>query len=472
MFRMVLSAKLIVAMLLVGLAPAVGRACPFCSAVSQTLSEEISSMDAVVIARLAKTPRSKTGEAPDEVSKGTFEIKVAVRGESHLLGTRTVETVYFGGGAIGDEFLIMGVGPPKIAWSTPIRVSGRAAAYVRSLSGLPKKGADRLAFFQDYLEDEDAFLSQDAYDEFARAPYKEVMDLKDKMDHDQIVRWIKDLEIPASRRRLYFVMLSICGGPDDLPMLEEMLKSDDRKTKAGLDAMIGGYLALTGPDGMPLIEELFLKNKEAEYADTYAAIMALRFHGTETTIIPRKRILEGLRHILDRPQLADLIIPDLARWEDWSQVERLVELFKNVDEKTSWVRVPIINYLLQCPKPEAKKYIEELKKIDADAVKRASTFFPFGGGGGSPSGNESSAGGPAAERTAAEPLARADWERNPAVSGEIASASSLSRSIAWPSREREWPLSNPFHLLGVLWLAGAVMMFAQWRILAGAGRRY
>ena len=34
--------------------------------------------------------------------------------------------------------------------------------------------------------------------------------------------------------------------------------------------------------------------------------------------------------MLDRPQLADLVIPDLARWEDWSVMDRLVELFKNV----------------------------------------------------------------------------------------------------------------------------------------------
>ncbi len=148
--------------------------------------------------------------------------------------------------------------------------------------------------------------------------------------------------------------------------------------RAGLDAMIGCYLTLTGPKGMPIVEELFLKNHQAEYADTYAAIMALRFHGTETKIIPRERILEGLRYMLDRPQLADLVIPDLARWQDWSQLARLVQLFKDADEKSSWVRVPVVNYLRACPKPEAKEYIKELEKIDPDAVKRANTFFPFG----------------------------------------------------------------------------------------------
>ena len=118
-------------------------------------------------------------------------------------------------------------------------------------------------------------------------------------------------------------------------------------------------------------------------ADTYAAIMALRFHGSETDVIPRERILQGLRHMLSRPRLADLVIPDLARWEDWSVMNQLVELFKDADEKTSWVRVPVINYLRACPDPVAKKHIALLEKIDPTAVKRANTFFAFGASGSS-----------------------------------------------------------------------------------------
>ena len=48
--------------------------------------------------------------------------------------------------------------------------------------------------------------------------------------------------------------------------------------------------------------------------------------------MPRKRILQGLHHVLERPELADLIIPDLARWEDWSQADRLAQLFKDGDK--------------------------------------------------------------------------------------------------------------------------------------------
>ena len=80
--------------------------------------------------------------------------------------------------------------------------------------------------------------------------------------------------------------------------------------------------------------------------------------------------------MLGRPQLADLVVPDLSRWEDWESMPRLIALFKEATDENSWVRVPVINYLRKCPLPEAEASIVELEKIDPDAVRRARTFFP------------------------------------------------------------------------------------------------
>lgn len=74
---------------------------------------------------------------------------------------------------------------------------------------------------------------------------------------------------------------------------------------------------------------------------------------------------------------ADLVILDLARWEDWEVISKLCDLFIKADENSSWVRVPVVNYLRACPLPLAKEKIEQLKLVDADAVKRAMMFFPL-----------------------------------------------------------------------------------------------
>jgi hypothetical protein len=367
-------------LLSLGLAGRWAAACPFCNAVSMTLGEEIKAADVAVIAKLVKRSPLAVADAPEVKSaddvKSTFEIVQVLKGERELGKARTIEVLYFGQHPQDTQFLIIGAGPNDLAWSTPNALSDRAVKYIAALVKLPESGPERLVFFQDYFEDKDSLLASDSYDEFAKAPYADVELVKSRMQHDKLVGWIKNPETPTSRRRLYLTMLGICGGAADVPVLEQMIRNEDRQVRSALDALVACYLNLRGADGMPLVEDLFLKNKSAEYTDTYATIMALRFHGQETNAVPKERLMQGLRYMLERPQLADLVIPDLARWQDWSVMDRLVKLFKDANEESIWVRVPVINYLRACPLPEAKQQIEELKKIDPEAVKRASQFFP------------------------------------------------------------------------------------------------
>ncbi len=378
------------------------QACPFCSAVSLTFGEEITNAHVAVIAKLVEPPPPATEADSLEVAKAKFEIVRVLKGEEALADAKTLEAVYFGDSPKGTTFLVLGIDPPNINWSTPIAVTEEGIDYIIRSMALPQSGGDRLFFFQDYLESKDETLARDAYDEFAKAPYADVLELGPRMHHTDLVTWVQSPEVPVSRRRLYFTMLGAARYEAGVPVFETLIQSKDRQTKGALDALVAAYLTLKGADGMPLIENLFLRNQDAEYTDTYATIMALRFHGTEEEIIPRARLLEGLRLMLDRPQLADLVIPDLARWEDWSVIDKLVDLFKKSDEESSWVRVPVINYLRACPLPEAQERLEELAKIDPDSIKRANSFFPLGAAAGS---DASSRDGAKAEESKETPAA-------------------------------------------------------------------
>ncbi len=352
-------------------------ACPFCSAISLTFGEEINGSDVAVIAKLVELPpEAKEGNslAGSDI-KAKFEVVDVLKGEKALGKTRKFEALYFGKQPVGSLMLVLGVEPPNVNWSTPIALSERGRDYLLQSIGLPKEGPERLAFFQKFLEDDDEMLARDAYDEFAKTPYAGLKEIKGIMDHDKIVSWVQDTKIPPSRRNLYWMMLGICGRPEDIPLFEERIRSDDKQVKS--NALLASYLTLRGPEGLKLLEDLFLKNQKSDYVDTYATVLAVRFHGQEETVIPRPRLIEALRYMLDRPQLADLVIPDLGRWEDWGVMDRLVELFKTADDKSIWVRVPVISYLRACPLPKAKQYIDELAKIDPESVKRASSFFPL-----------------------------------------------------------------------------------------------
>jgi len=388
---------------LIGLGLLIGQsrrvlACPFCSAVSLTFAQEIAQSQAAAIVRLVEPPPagalSPRAEGP--LPKGKFAVVevlkgtdlVAEAGHSAADGT-PIETILLEEKPVGTLFLLMGIEPPKLVWSSPIPVSERAVQYLRKLSTLPEKGPDRLAFFQQHLEDPDETLARDAYDEFAVAPYADVRGLTDRMDPTQLLQWIENPKVQANRRRLYATMLGVCGTKADAERIGAILANQDlgpekAEVRSGLDALIACYVTLKGPAGLDLIDELFLnrRGREIPFTETYAAVMALRFLGEESQSVPRDRVLASLRLLLAEPKLADLVIADLARWQDWSVIDRLVELFEKAEADNIFVREPIVNYLRACPLPQAAAAIARLEKIDPEAVRRAATLAAFAGAAG------------------------------------------------------------------------------------------
>ena len=401
-------------------------ACPFCSVTSQTLSEELESAEVAVIARLSKpAPPYDPSTPPDEIGPdigmATFEVVEILRGADKYPDLSELRVVFFGENVPEKLYLINGIdaGIPvadstQVAdWTTPLPLSERGRQYVKQLETLPKKGAERLAFFQKHFEDDDPLLAQDAYDEFARAPYQEVIDLGPQMDRPQLLEWIGNVEIGPTRRRLYLTMLGVCGKVEDADQLEAMIKydfhqiepalntmvsvlglhgsqlgaplaaelvrADVRRQQQCLDALIAAYLKLKGPEGLGLINERFLANPDAEYTDVYSTIMALRFHGEETDVLPREDLLNSMRLVLDKPDSADLVMTDLTRWEDWEVLDRLVQMFMDSDED-SWLRSPVISYVLEAARQpgdvgeRATAALAEIEKIDPQGVKRAQSF--------------------------------------------------------------------------------------------------
>lgn len=349
------------------------RACPFCASVAMTFTDQLSGQDVVVAAKLVEVPELPTDPGAD-LPKATFEITKVLKGKQIVDVGMEFKALLVGRYRPGKEFLVMGVDPPQIAWTTPIKASDRLIQYLEDIQTLPESGADRLAFFQQYFEDDISSIAFDAYDEFAKAPYADLIDLKDRMDAKQLMDWVKDPELAINRRRLYLTMLGVCGGAAEAEALEELITAGGSSNLRGLDALVASYLCLKGEAGVDLIEQKFLRNEKSEFTDTMGAVSAMRFHATEVDIIDREKIVTAIRSLLDRPKMADLIIPDLARWEDWSVMEKLVTMFKQSDDDKRWLRVPIVSYLIACPLPEAKVHLAELEKIDPAAIERANLF--------------------------------------------------------------------------------------------------
>lgn len=394
-------------------------ACPFCTAESQTLTEEMASADVVTLAHLAPPKSPETPVVDPETGTARFVVDEVLRGEGAKPGD-PLSAVFFGDPDMKGVYLVRGIGAPP-DWAIPLALSPVAVDYVKRLGTLPESGADRLDFMQEFLEHDDPLLAQDSYDEFARAPYAELKDLAPRMDRARLWELIRNPTVSPSRRRLFFMMLGVCGGPEDIAPLEELLTSDSRvltptadalasvalaaggplgavvvgeavrldqrREKLGLDAMVASYLTLRGAEGMDLIDRRFLARPGVDYSHVYSTLMAVRFLAEEeTTIVPRERLLVSARLLLDNPDFADQVIPDLARWEDWSVLDRLVELYRSSgrEDAPKYVREPIVTYLDVAAEQggelaeRANAALEALEPIDPEAFRRARSLRAFG----------------------------------------------------------------------------------------------
>src|SRR5262245_54165216 len=89
--------------------------------------------------------------------------------------------------------------------------------------------------------------------------------------------------------------------------------------RAGIEAVMAAYLLLRGERGLQVIEELKLHDKTQPFSETYAAMEAVRFLWQYGDCrIARGRLQAALHPMIDRPEVADLVICCLARWKDWS----------------------------------------------------------------------------------------------------------------------------------------------------------
>jgi hypothetical protein len=288
------------------------------------------------------------------------------------------------------------------------------------------------------------------------------------------------------------------------------VQQDERRKKLGLDALVACYLTLRGPEGLDLIDQRFLKDPGAEYTYIYSTIMALRFHGDEETgVLPRERLLASMRLLLDNPDFADQVILDLSRWDDWSVLERLVEMFKTSD-KSGYVRQPVVTYLTVASEQpgdvgtRATAALEELERLDPETVKQARNLMAFGALGRARAGGDTTVaaradgGAAAADATQGFAASTADDQTDPAdlpdpaayeqrdkpaqPAGKASTAEGLAASgtaqkvnaekipATLPAAEAVSPvdLNTPL-VVGVPLLAAVLLMGVYWLILrAGA----
>jgi hypothetical protein len=354
-------------------------ACEYCGGPRQTLSEEFSNADAVVLVQW------QAGRAPaGMLGNTTFSVIEIARGPKDILKKDDqIKITQYRAGKTGDLFLLFGTQGKVIEWNNPLEVTETTYQYIVQAPSLKTPTPKRLEYFVKFLESSDELVSNDAFGEFANAPYEDIVQIKHKLDRTKIAKWLNDPDTLPNRLALYGLLLGLCGNDDDARMMLAKINRPAAGFPLGLDGLISGYLVLAGEKGLDAIDKSKLQNKNAALSEVYAAAQGVRFlwtHGNGR--ISQDRLRQSMRGLLDRTELADLVIADLARWEDWSVMDRLMKDYGQGEYSQPAIKRAIVCYIRVAAKSEgrhaaqAQSHLAKLRERDPALVKSCERFLP------------------------------------------------------------------------------------------------
>jgi hypothetical protein len=375
--------------------PAPVVACPFCSAPTLTLSEQYAKSDAAILGQWISgemATREKLGSTTYEIVQvARTPFKSSESGKAIEKG-KHITLERYRAGKKGDLALLLGSRSKgeTIEWGSPLDVTALSYNYIVEAPSQDTKPEQRLSYYLKYLENPDRMVADDAYAEFANAPYKNIVPLAKQFPRESLRKWLTSADVPVTRTGLYGLMLGLSGNENDAELMHAKIMETGQDFRLGIEGVMGGYLMLTGEKGLNEIEKAKLQNKDVAFSETYAAMQALRFLWTYGDgLISGERLKTSMRLLLDRPEVADLVIGDLTRWKDWSLQSRLMDLYGAEEYNIPSIKRAIIRYMIASTKDvpagggektprhvaEGAKNLEALRNKDAKMVNDAERFF-------------------------------------------------------------------------------------------------
>jgi len=320
-----------------------------------TLTEQFVQADVTVLAKWVGGEAAKASDA----GSTDFEIVDVMHQKANgtLKKGDALSLVRYRSGKAGDLFLLLGTqAPAGIEWGSPLEVTRACYDYLRQAPKPDAPAVKRLSYFLKFLEHSDAMVGDDAFGEFANSAYSDVVQLAPEMPRDKLRSWLTSKSTSPGRLGLYGMMLGLCGTDEDARLMEARIFESTEEFRLGIDGVMGGYLLLTGDEGLAKLDEKKLKDKKAPFSETYAAMQAIRFmwqYG-ENRISP-DRLRQSMRTLLDRPELADLVIADLARMKDWSVQDRLMSIYDVEPYNIPSIKRAIVRFTLAAAKDSGRE---------------------------------------------------------------------------------------------------------------------
>lgn len=363
-------------------------ACPFCPGASVPLTEKLTHAQTACLVRWAEADTGTIEKPGDTVYKVLKVIKQS-QGTQYKPGSLiTVNRDH--DAKPGAPFLLTGTRGPQPLWDNPIVITPASYSYLMQAPSVHQPTTQRLRYFLKFLEHKDTIIANDAFAEFANAPFEDITPLARELPREKIHHWLSDRSTPAPRLGLYGLLLGLCGQEEDIRFMEQKISIQAQGLRSGIGGLMSGYLMLTGSQGLDHLERVKFRQKNVTPNELFAAREAVSFMWTYgNSRIPPERLRQSMRMLLNRPELADLVIADLARWQDWTVMDQLVTLYDAKDYEYKSIRKAIIRYLLVASRnmdssqggpdaataARARQYLDRIRSRDPQLVKRAERFY-------------------------------------------------------------------------------------------------
>jgi hypothetical protein len=351
-------------------------ACPFCTAIKPTLSQRCDSSAEAYLAECVAI------DAKAKAAGGEFSVRKVLKASESKPNRSTVRAAAPANLKTGSLVLLLGTNDPdsredRIEWEiTPLNEA--SFAYIARLPNERTPVLERLKYFAPFLEHADSLVAEDAFLEFGHAPYNQVLRAGAFISAPKLRQWINDPTVKPERKGFYGLALGLTAQGDNRAanqaVLEKLVNAPATfggDFRAGFDGVLGGYLVATNGDGIAQIKSRFIDNPTAAEGDVRHVQSALRFYYEFGEVDERPAVVAAVEHMLNRPGVAAAAITDLARWQQWSQVDRIAKLYPNAAEPDAALQRAVVGYLTACPLPTADAALDVLRQRDAAGIAAA-----------------------------------------------------------------------------------------------------
>jgi hypothetical protein len=371
----------VIALLFTLVVPALVSAhCPFCGTMQgQTLVKEVQQAQFVLYG-VPSNPQVKREADGREISTTDFTITDVVKNDAFLKNKKTLTfSKYIPPSTTGPEKFIVFCSVSNNEVDSYLFISSKDEALVKYLKEAiqldEKQVAKRLYFYFNHLDHFDLEISQDAFKEFAKADYADVVKMVKEFGGDSMRKrlqgWLKDPNTAQYRFGLIGLMLGLCGEKTDSEVFLSVLNDPEKSLLTGIDGLLAGFILLDKDAGWKYTMNLV--NGEKDFNKRYAALRTVRFlQDTHMGHVSQEELLGAMEQFLGQGDISDLAIEDLRKWKQWKYTKRIIELGKTDSHAAPIVQRAILRYMLCATGDQAATdYVAAIRKEHPERIKDA-----------------------------------------------------------------------------------------------------